>query len=582
MDPELLELLGRIGDLTDAELKDLESRLVDEFDRLDKEPKTPDVVAAMGDITSGVDNVRGEVVAREEAGAAAESQAAELRSRIHPVDDVTPDGEEGNDDAEDEEPDGVAGDTKDPLLTPDESGSPATGTPPVAKVAAAKIGKVSLTKRPSLSAANRHRPAARRPSERMADQARSQVLARRTVGSIANGDPITTRTEFVSLMHDSIRRIIGSNGSGEEVLVASINVDYPEDRRLGTDPGENAAKIDAVTSLNALVASGGTCNPVNVDYSVAVFSTNDEPLGDSLPRFQATRGGLRFVSPPTMATVGAAGTTLWTEANDVALNAPAVKPIQRIYCATEQEVYVDAIPTRIVVGNMMGRFSPEITDANIKLAETNAAQFREINRLKLIASKSTAVSTGQLLGAARDLLATLDQAAAAARWRNRLGHSFPLRAVLPSWTMDMVRADLVREIGHGEDVAQTFALSDADVGAMLSARNIQVTWLLDGLAANGAQGFGYQGFGAQATGALVDWPRNIVWWLFAEGTFQLLDGGKLDIGVVRDSTLNNTNDYEVFTEVFEAIAFRGIESLQLNTAVRPNGLSAGTVSTISY
>lgn len=581
MDPELLELLGRIGDLTDAELTDLESRLVDEFDRLDKEPKTPDVVAAMGDITTGVDNVRNEAVAREEAGAAAEAQAAELRSRIHPVDAA-----EGDEDVDGAEDQGSAEDDADTAGTEEEelpAVTPTAGTPPTpAKVAATKTGKVALAKRPSLGAASRQRPVSRAPRQMAAETARSQVLARRTVGGIANGDAITTRAELVSLLHDSVRRIIGSNGSGEEVLVASVQVDYPEDRRLGSDPGENASKIDAVTNLNALVASGGVCNPVNVDYSVAVFSVNDEPLGDSLPRFQATRGGLRFVSPPTMATVGAAGTTLWTEANDVALNAPATKPIQRINCATEVEVYVDAIPTRIVIGNMMGRFSPEITDANLKLAEVNAAQFRELNRLKLIASKSTAVSTGQLLGAARDLLATLDQAAAAARWRNRLGHSYPLRAVFPSWTMDMIRADLVREIGHGDDVNQTFSLSDADVTAMLQARNIQVTWILDGLAANAPQGFTYQGFGAQNAGALLDWPHNIVWWLFAEGTFQLLDGGKLDIGVVRDSVLNNTNDYEVFTEVFEAIAFRGIESLQLNTAVRPNGLSAGTVSTIAY
>lgn len=31
-----------------------------------------------------------------------------------------------------------------------------------------------------------------------------------------------------------------------------------------------------------------------------------------------------------------------------------------------------------------------------------------------------------------------------------------------------------------------------------------------------------------------------------------IDGGVLDLGIVRDSTLNSTNDYHVFGETFEA------------------------------
>lgn len=35
------------------------------------------------------------------------------------------------------------------------------------------------------------------------------------------------------------------------------------------------------------------------------------------------------------------------------------------------------------------------------------------------------------------------------------------------------------------------------------------------------------------------------------GTFIYLDGGKLDLGLVRDSTLQSSNDFRVFGEVFE-------------------------------
>ena len=42
--------------------------------------------------------------------------------------------------------------------------------------------------------------------------------------------------------------------------------------------------------------------------------------------------------------------------------------------------------------------------------------------------------------------------------------------------------------------------------------------------------------------------------LFPEGTFLHLDGGTLELGIVRDSTLNSTNDYQVFGETFENVA----------------------------
>ena len=42
--------------------------------------------------------------------------------------------------------------------------------------------------------------------------------------------------------------------------------------------------------------------------------------------------------------------------------------------------------------------------------------------------------------------------------------------------------------------------------------------------------------------------------LFPEGTFLHLDGGSLELGIVRDSTLNSTNDYQVFGETFENVA----------------------------
>jgi hypothetical protein len=69
--------------------------------------------------------------------------------------------------------------------------------------------------------------------------------------------------------------------------------------------------------------------------------------------------------------------------------------------------------------------------------------------------------------------------------------------------------------------------------------------------------------------------------VFLEGSIQYLDAGRLDLGVVRDSTLDATNDYETFVETFEGIANRGFAGsvLQIVMSLCANGQSAATTST---
>ncbi len=57
-----------------------------------------------------------------------------------------------------------------------------------------------------------------------------------------------------------------------------------------------------------------------------------------------------------------------------------------------------------------------------------------------------------------------------------------------------------------------------------------------------------------------------------------LDGGTLDLGLVRDATLASTNDAVMFAESFESAAKVGVESLAVTATVRPDGAVAGTVA----
>ena len=563
MNEELLALLARMEELTDEEISALYDDLVKGFDEADEAKN----VGLMEEYHEAIARVRETQSTREEESAASEKRAEELRTAIHATDDTDDDADAGDPDkaAEDKAAEDKAAEDKDK----DKDGVPvpvAASAKPSLAAAGAKVGRSKPARRPDANDTNRAR-----------------LIAQRPVGSTQTGDEINTREVLAAVMTDVINRL--GRGDGEQRLVASAQWNYPAERTLSADVPENDRKINAITSPSAIVASGGVCNPVDVDFSLSmVLSVDDEPLGDALPNFGATRGGLRFTQPPTFTSVGGSATTIWTEATDAAPGT-LTKPIQKINCGTEIEVFVDAIPTRLQFGNMMGRFNPEVVAANTDLAMSNGARVRELYRLAKISSASTVVSSGQLLGASRDFLATLDQAAAGYRYRSRLNRGIKMRAVLPDWLKDMVRSDLIREIGHGNDVSDTFALDDATLDRMLNARGISPIWMLDGPVAGTDAAITYplQGFGAQTTGAaLNDWPTRVRWFLFAEGTFQRLDGGRLDIGVIRDSTLDSTNDYQTFIESFEGIALRGFESLEIISVVRPNGLSAGTKDTTTY
>lgn len=377
----------------------------------------------------------------------------------------------------------------------------------------------------------------------------------------------------------------------EPQYVASWQVDeWPEGRKLSkADPWANEDKINAVTSPSALVASGGVCNPVNVVYDVPTWVQDDRPLKASLPSFNADRGGLRFVTPPRLTdTVVTASTAVWPETLDLTPGA-STKARGTILCATENEVYVDAIPTRIKVGNMQTRYSPEQVAATTKVVMAYAARVAELNLLATIATASLKTASNALLGASRDLLTSIDLGSAAYRYRQRMAPDAPLRVIMAAWAKNLLRADIARELAHDVDSQplDPRAVPDSRIEAWFAVRNISVTWLLDGPPAGSAIYSGgpvpaAQGFGAQVTGQyLTGWPLNIRYWMFAEGSFLFLDGGQLNLGVVRDSTMDGTNDYETFVETFEAVAFRGIESLDVTCVCVASGLSAAGIATMA-
>jgi hypothetical protein len=611
MDPKLSDLLASIGellanltDLSPEQLSALTDQLSQAIDALSSSDATDAVVASAGTLADAAERVAAERTRREGLVASAADQVGRARGALR-------------------RPTPVA----------------------ISRVVA--------------SAAGHRDPERERPTE----GGTGALVASLTAGADRNNSQVHGVDQLAELFDAQVRaaRSMKPASDGERVVVASSRWEYPADRDLRgarNDPQMASDIIEA--AVQPIVASGGICRPVNVDYAIPVWGTADRPIRDSLPSFQATRGGLHFIAPVAfdMGTYGA-GVSIWTAPNDatpggantgvnstrtvtdavtavgttltsataaftyadvgrsvaggsiptgttilsvqsatqatlsaaataaangvtVAVSGlgtgPTTKPALEMNCGSEMEVLVEAIPQILNVSNMRARFSPEVVAQALHYLNVAHAVTAEVELLRQMRAFAKHVSGVQKFGIARDVLTTLDLVAAYTRDRYRLPDSTMLRVVLKRWVRSAIRADLAKAaFPFEDDTAASLAVTDAQIDAWFAARNVVATWALDD--DTGTQNFGAQGAGtASVPVALNGWPATTRMLVYPEGTYQFLDGGQLDLGVTRDSTLNAVNKFQIFSESFEGVAPRGFEAVDFSCAFVSNGASAGTVA----
>ena len=400
-------------------------------------------------------------------------------------------------------------------------------------------------------------PADRRPTSRTS-AAPVAITAGADIPGYTAGSPLTDMSAVAEAMAKrlhGLRRVNG--GDGEQHIVASVTTSFPEDRTLTQDAESNWAKINAVTSPEALVASGGHAAPFETKYDIFGLGTTARPVRDALPRFQADRGGIRFVTPPVLSSYGNA-VGVWTNAVDTAPGTD-VKASLTVSAAAEQTVATDAVTLQLQFGNLMTRAYPELIARHNELGLIQHAREAEQNLLSKIGTASTAVTTTSLIGFGRDFLVQLGRASAAYRSRHRLEADAPLRAIIPAWVKDAMAADLALAM-PGDSTLNAYA----EIDGYVASRGVTLSASLD-----------QNVFGAQSSSAaLNEFADSFTWYLFAEGSFLFLDGGTLDLGIIRDSTLVGTNDYKMFVETFEGIAFVGVEALAITSTISINGVAA--------
>lgn len=401
---------------------------------------------------------------------------------------------------------------------------------------------------------------------------KSNIVAAAGSRSVSAGSSLPDFAAVAQLFVERRPEVRGSDKGtdGSRYLVASVNGEYPEERILGDDVNENMQKINSVASAEALVASGGLCATLTPYYELTVYGDAHRPVRDSLPVFKASRGGIRFQPAPhltdlqgstrrTTAAEDAAGYT-----NQTPPGSTAPKPALHVTCEAEQTAIVQAISRQLTFGNLGARTYPEQVEAWIKLGHAEFARYAETELLNAIDAASTSLAAGQIYGPTYSLLDQISLIVTSFRARHRLSSNRKLRAIFPFWAPEIIRADIAAQ-GPGDGLAR-YNVSDAQIKDWFDARGVIVTFAQDHTTAAGAP-FTHP----VVSGGLQSWPNNLEWFIFPEGSFLYLDGGSLDLGLVRDSTLNSQNDYQIFYEEFVGLAFIGQESYKVTSEVCPNG-----------
>ncbi|UDL15876.1 hypothetical protein QEH42_gp085 [Microbacterium phage Pumpernickel] len=421
-------------------------------------------------------------------------------------------------------------------------------------------------------------PADRRPVAQVTE-APVAIVAGADIPGIAAGSPLSDKNSVAKAFMDRLHTIRRANGGdGEQHTVASFSTEYDNSHILGNDAEENGRKISAaVEEQAALVAAGGYGTPLPQRYDIFGFGTDARPVKDSLPKFQADRGGISYIEPPVL-TDYADAVGVWTPdmdeaaANNGGSGADVVKNVLVVQGAQTRTAEIDAITLQLQIGNLLSRAYPELVARHNELALIQHARLAEKTILAKIAAGSTAVTQTAQVGLARDFLVTVRRAATQYRSRHRLPLETPLQAIIPNWVYEAIASDLALQM-PGDDA---LGVSRAEINGYLSGSNVTFTPSYD-----------LNEFGPQTAGALNSWEAtggaggvvDFDWFLFSEGTWLFLDGGTLDIGIVRDSALVGTNDYRMFVESFEGVAKIGIESLRIRQTFRVSGEAAALVDT---
>lgn len=602
----------------DADLDALEDEIVAEFDKNLDEGSTD--VAVMTELAEALEKVRAEKAARSEADNADAEAIEALRNRVHATDapaEGDEDGDEGGDGG-DEKPaddgDDGEGAAAEPEGSKDKEPVAASGAPkPLARRPASASGTSRRSARPNVNDA----------------QPRIVITAAADLPGVSTGSTIDL-TQVALSLHDKARAL--SNGSAR-VPVAQFNMPYGKDRTIGKQTSAEAAQVildrvsdQSILDLTNLTAAGGWCTPSQNSYDLFALDGATGLL--DLPSVGIERGGLNF---PGYIGLDAADGALWSWSEDldaqgvlaisdldvaagvgsvvssahhlqpgdlVVINtntaadgprtvvttadnthftfdatgvpnltnatgtATAQKACFSIPCPEWSDVRLGAYGLCINHGNLTDRAFPELTRRYVQLVmNAHLHRMSAVNVAKIAASTNSVhvtmgAGTSDVFG---ELMSAIELQTADYRSEHSISDNVVIEVLLPTWTNEIIRTNLAARAG----VDDMLSVTDAQIAAAFAARNTRPQFIQDYLPLwNGTP--------------RTAWPTATEFLMYPAGSIVEGNGGTIDLGVLRDSRLNATNDFTAaWTEDFRLIARRGPLGRRVSVTLgAPDGVTA--------
>lgn len=407
--------------------------------------------------------------------------------------------------------------------------------------------------------------------------ATSALLASADIPGFTQGGRIESMEQLVAAM-TARTRTLGVTARGDDAPrthVASLERTYRY--MLGPDatPREINEVLTAAADPDALVAAGGWCSPSEIRYDFYNIADSDGLV--DLPTVGIQRGGLKWPISPSYADVvsgfgGSSGSPLWswTETQDIAAVTgtaqSGTKTCGRVPCVSFDEQRLSCDGVCLTVGNLTEDAFPELIANYGSLLLTAHAHKMNAQRITRMIALSTvsaaATGTGFTTGGAgvvAPVIGAVSLAAIDYRDKYAMADGAVLEVVLPRWIRSMMRSDLRKRTG-----VDMLEIADARLMRMFDAEGVRVQWVND-YQVRGA------GFPGNST-ALTGWPTTVQFMIYAPGTFLRGTGLRLDLGVIRDSVLNATNDHTaIWSEECELLAKPGHESRVYTVAICADG-----------
>ena len=581
------ELFSAPSDLTlasDNDLTDLETRAVAEFERVNGlDNVDPETLQYAMRLTDDLDRIRGELRVRqvraEQEAQTQQARVADQMSQLQARVNGAPAAQTANEQTAQVDYEAIAAAAA--------RGTASTMANILMDRKGGSVRPEEIARRATASLAETAQHA---PKPKVAQQ-RLAVTASVDIPGVARGGDLSSFDAVVDVVGRKAKAMPVTRGTPRYETVASIRNEFSHSIDNRTTPAEVEELFRFLTKRDgmdaeALVAAGGWCAPAETRYEFFNIAGSSGLI--DLPTFGVTRGGIRFPVSPSLADAIEGGgfapfsedfsvtsnPWLWTEADDIAAaTGSPTKPCIRVPCPDFDEETLEAYGICLTAGNLANDAYPEATANMIRLLMAAHDHAMNAHLIALMVARSTSAITISG-GAATDAAAPrIFNAAslAATDYRERYGMALEdvLEIVLPAWVREVIRADLAWKAG-----VDLMEVTNGQVDRYFTARNVRPQWV-DDWQVRGTNQFG------NAT-ARTAWPTTVDFLLYAAGTFLHGNGMSLDLGVVRDSVLNETNDHTAaWSEEAHLIAKVGHESRRYTVPFNVNGstsaLLTGTV-----